>query len=48
MGRQPHGNFTPSTMSKKKQPRKLSPGAEKLREYLLQIYNPIVWPADLK
>jgi hypothetical protein len=32
-------------MSKKKQPKKLSPGAEKLRQYLLEIYSPIVWPA---
>jgi hypothetical protein len=28
----------------KKKPKTLSPGAERLREYLREIYAPIVWP----
>jgi hypothetical protein len=31
-----------------KKPKPLSPGAERLREYLREIYAPIVWPADFK
>jgi hypothetical protein len=27
-----------------KKPKPLSPGAERLREYLREIYAPIVWP----
>lgn len=32
----------------KKKPKTLSAGAQRLRQYLLEIYAPIVWPADLK
>ncbi len=30
--------------SKSKKPKPLSPGAERLRQHLLEIYAPIVWP----
>jgi hypothetical protein len=34
--------------TKKKKEKPLSPGGERLRQYLLEIYAPITWPADLK
>jgi hypothetical protein len=34
--------------SKTRKTKPLSPGGERLRQYLLEIYAPITWPADLK
>ena len=34
--------------SKNRKSKPLSPGAEKLRQYLLEIYAPIVWPEQTK
>jgi hypothetical protein len=31
-----------------KKPKPLSPGAERLREYMREIYATITWPPDLK
>lgn len=37
-----------TTKKKKEKPQPLSPGAEKLRQHLLEIYSPIAWPPGLK